>query len=43
MDQSILELLDWERDTLWNAQQSGMSYEEACELIAKMRKQEGEE
>lgn len=42
MDQSILELIDWERDTLWNAQQSGMSYEEACELIAKMRKQEGE-
>lgn len=42
MDQSILELLDWERDTLWKAQQSGMSYEEACELIAKMRKQEGE-
>lgn len=42
MDQSILELLDWERDILWNAQQNGMSYEEACDLIVKMRKQEGE-
>lgn len=39
MDQSILELLDWERDILWTAQQNGMSYEEACELIVKMRKQ----
>lgn len=37
MDISTLELLDWERDMLWNAQQSGMSYDEACELIAKMR------
>ncbi|MBD5469489.1 MAG: hypothetical protein HDR21_15295 [Lachnospiraceae bacterium] len=39
MDQSTLELLNWERDFLQNAQQSGMSYEEARELIAKMRKQ----
>lgn len=38
MDQSTLELLDWERDFLWNAQQNGMSYEEACELMVKMRK-----
>ena len=38
MDQSILELLDWERDVLWTAQQSGMSYEDACELIVKMKK-----
>lgn len=37
MDISTLELLAWERDLLWNAQQSGMSYDEACELIAKMR------
>ena len=42
MDKSILELLDWERDFLWNAQQNGMSYEEACELMVKMRKEEGE-
>lgn len=40
MDQSILELLDWERDVLWTVQQNGMSYEEACELIAKMKKTE---
>lgn len=36
MDYSTYELLAWERDVLWNAQQSGKSYEEACELIAKM-------
>ena len=38
MDQSILELLDWEKDFLYKAQKSGMSYEEACELMEKMRK-----
>lgn len=38
MDQSTLELLDWERDVLWTAQQNGMSYEEACELIVRMKK-----
>lgn len=38
MDQSIFELLDWERDFLWSAQQNGLSYEEAYELMVKMSK-----
>lgn len=38
MDQSTLELLDWERDVLWTAQQNGMSYEEACEMIVNLKK-----
>lgn len=39
MDYSTFELLTWEREVLWEAQQNGMSYEEACELIVKMREQ----
>ena len=42
MGQSTLELLDRERDVLWMGQQNGMSYEEACELIEKMKKQREE-
>ena len=35
MDESTLEQLEVEREILWEAQQNGLSYEEACEQIEK--------
>lgn len=35
IDESMLELLELERSILWESQQKGLSYEEACELIKR--------
>lgn len=40
MNESILEVLDMERDVLWNAQKNGLSYEDACDLIEKIKQQD---